>query len=125
MRKSLLLVLFLVIAAGVSQRAQSQTLQNVSFKLYVSDLNDTITLHIGKDSSWVTQSGGMVVVRSVFSVSKDTVTMKDYDGQYACPGQPGVYTYTLKDDVLTFFVVGDACEGRRGTIGGAKWIRQH
>ncbi len=103
---------------------QAQTLQNTSFKLYVDQLNDTITLHVVKDSSWVTQGRGGVVVRSLFTVSKDTLTMQDYEGQYACPGQKGVYTFKLTENSLTMYLVADPCDGRVGTINGAKWIRQ-
>ena len=122
MRKSLLLAVILILAGTMGLRAQS--LQNTVWKLYIDELHDTITLHIKTDSSYVTEGSGEVVVRSVWRNVKDSVTMKDLDGKYACLGDEGVYTYTVKDNVLTFFLVGDPCEGRRNSISGAKWMKQ-
>ena len=122
MRKSLMLAVILFVAGTMGLRAQS--LKNTNWKLYIDELHDTITLHIQGDSSYVTQGNGNVVVRSVWKTMKDSVTMKDVEGQYACPGDEGVYTYTVKENTLTFFVVGDPCEGRRNSISGAKWMKQ-
>jgi len=117
-----MLALIIFITGTMGLRAQS--LKNTNWKLYIDELHDTITLHIQTDSSYVTQgSNGTVVVRSVWKTVKDSVTMRDVDGQYACPGEAGVYTYAIKEGTLTFFVVGDPCEGRRNSLNGAKWIK--
>ena len=121
MRKSVFLGLILLLGGAIGLRAQS--LQNTNWKLYIDELHDTITLHVAKDSSFVTV-GGNVVVRSSFKTSKDTITMKDVDGQYACPGDEGVYKYTVENGILTFFLIGDPCENRKNSISGAKWTKQ-
>src|ERR1700733_7964903 len=97
--KKLTLLIVVAFVAGVSH-TNAQSLRNTAWKTYITTASDSMTLHIGIDSSWVTTGGGDVVVRSLFHVSKDTLTLDDFDGQYMCPNQKGVYTYTLKDDKL-------------------------
>lgn len=122
--RSLILLAAFVFAGVLGVKAQSSSIQNTAWKMYVDELHDTITLHLKNDSSYATQgSESNVVVRSVCKISKDTLKIKDYEGQYACPGEEGVYTYKIEGNVLTMYVVGDACEGRRGTIAGVKWIK--
>ncbi|HXB92600.1 MAG TPA: hypothetical protein VNU72_09935 [Puia sp.] len=120
--KKLTLLTVLALAAGVFH-ANAQSLRNTAWKTYITTASDSMTLHIGTDSSWVTTGGGDVVVRSLCHVSKDTITLDDFDGQYMCPNQKGVYTYTLKDDKLVLNLVNDGCDGRATGINGVAWIR--
>lgn len=89
MKKTMLLVFFLLFGlAGPQLHAQS--LKNTNWKAYFGDpLYDTLTLHIRTDSSFVTDKSGNAVVRSVCKVSADTLSLTDYDGQYACPNATG------------------------------------
>ena len=109
-----------LLAAGFC-RLQAQSIENSAWKFYVDALHDTLTLHIGKDSSFVTTSVGDVVVRSAFRTAKDTLKMKDVTGEYACPDGEGVYRFTIQDDWLSFFLVSDPCTGRSEAISGTKW----
>lgn len=120
--KKLILLIVVAFVAGVSHTT-AQSLRNTAWKTYITTASDSMTLHIGIDSSWVTTGGGDVVVRSLFHVSKDTLTLDDFDGQYMCPNQKGVYTYTLKDDKLVLNLVNDGCDGRATGINGIVWIR--
>ena len=126
MKKALLLVTILI-GALISARAQSQlpSLKNTNWKIFIPDLNDTITLHIKSDSSYVTTTNGDAVVRSVCKVSADTLSFTDYDGQYACPNQTGKYKISLSDDTnnLTLTLIEDPCDGRANAINKIKWTR--
>jgi hypothetical protein len=126
MKKALLLVT-LLIGALISIHAQSQppSLINTNWKLLIPDLNDTITLHIKLDSSFVTTSNGDVVLRSVCKIVADTLSFTDYDGQYACTTGTGKYKISLSDDTnnLTLTLIDDACDGRANAINKQKWIR--
>jgi hypothetical protein len=127
--KKMLMLTALLIAALLTTRtyAQSQTpsLKNSNWKLFVPDLNDTITLHIKTDSSYVTNGTGDAVVRSVCKISADTLCFTDYDGQYACPNATGKYKINLNDDAsaLTLILIEDPCDGRANAINKIKWMR--
>ncbi len=126
MKKALVLVALLT-GALLSVHAQSQlpSLKNTNWKLFVPDLNDSITLHIKTDSSYVTTTAGDPVVRSVCKVSADTLCFTDYDGQYACPNQTGKYKISLSDDAnsMILTLIEDPCDGRANAINKLKWIR--
>lgn len=128
MKQISLSALALVISL-LSIRAQAQTqtpsLKNTNWKLYVPDLNDSITLHIKMDSSYVTATTGDPIVRSVCKISADTLSFTDYDGQYACPGQTGKYKISIPDDgnSLTLTLIEDPCDGRATAINKLKWTR--
>jgi hypothetical protein len=120
MKKITLLVLVLSVAGVTSLHAQS--LSNTNWKTYIGDpLNDTITLHIKTDSSFVTGTDKEVKVRSLFKLATDTLTLTDVDGPNACPGQPGKYKLSLTVDTLIFTLISDDCEGRAGVLNNLKW----
>lgn len=123
MRKLVVLTVVLLVAAVSNLKAQNLNLQNTSWKMYVDQLGDTLTIHIGKDSSYVTDGGGGIVVRSLCKIAKDTLKLQDYDGKFACQGDLGVYKIEIKDDALNFTLINDPCEGRTGSLGGSKWIK--
>jgi hypothetical protein len=123
MKKTMLLVFFLLFGlAGPQLHAQS--LKNTNWKAYFGDpLYDTLTLHIRTDSSFVTDKSGNAVVRSVCKVSADTLSLTDYDGQYACPNATGKYKISITADVLAFTLIDDPCEGRGTSLNGIKWTK--
>jgi hypothetical protein len=121
MKKLPLLVLFALILGAF--RGNAQSLHNTAWKMYVAGLSDTLTLHIGSDTSFVTISAGDVVIRSLCHVAGDTLTMKDFDGQYMCQDGTGVYQYTVKDDKLVLKMVTDPCNDRATSINGMPWDR--
>ncbi len=119
----------LLIAALFSTRtfAQTQTpsLKNTNWKLFIPDLNDSITLHIKTDSSFVTTGTGDTVLKSVCKIWADTLTFADYDGQYACTTGTGKYKISLADDLsaLTLTLIDDPCDNRATAINKIKWVR--
>jgi hypothetical protein len=128
MKKAFLFTTFLIgVLLTTCTHAQSQTpsLKNTNWKIFIPDLNDTITLHIKTDSSYVTGTTGDAVVKSVCKVSGDTLSFTDYDGQYACPNATGKYKINLSDDGnnLTLILIEDPCDGRANAINKLKWIR--
>jgi hypothetical protein len=119
------IVLFaiLLLSAGAS-RLQAQSLNNTAWKFYVEQLHDTLTMHLGTDSSHVTTSTGETVIRSTIKVVKDTLKIKDFEGQYACPDLEGVYRLGRDGDVLSFFLVADPCNDRAEVLNGLKMYRK-
>src|ERR1700742_3922926 len=111
MRKTAAVLFFFFLLAGAS-RLQAQSLKHTAWKFYVESLHDTLTMHIGGDTSFSTSSSGEMIVRSLFTMVKDTIKIMDIDGEYPCNAGQGVYTYAINDDNLTFFLVADPCTNR-------------
>ena len=120
MRK-LSVVLFVFILLAGASRSQAQSLTHTAWKFYVEALHDTLTMHIGKDTSFSTSSSGEMIVRSAFTVVSDTVKIKDIDGQYPCPDGEGVYRYTIDGDVMSFILVSDPCANRSYALKDVKF----
>jgi len=103
--------LCLFLAAG-SLSLSAQTLVKTSWSGYYGDpINDTITIHYLKDSSYVTSKKGDTLVLSKNYMNRDTIKITDAGGMYPCPSE-GVYTYIIKENNLHFMLVSDDCEGR-------------
>lgn len=126
MNKTLLLTA-LLFTGILSTNAQSKipSLKNTNWKLFIPDLNDSITLHIKTDSSCVTTGTGDTVLKSVCKVWSDTLSFTDYDGQYACPSGTGKYKISLSDDIttMTLTLIEDPCDNRSAAINKNKWVR--
>ena len=103
----------------------AQSIQNTNWKAFIADpLNDTLTIHIRTDSSFVTNSKGDVLVRSNYTIVSDTLTISDYGtGDYVCPDMKGSYKFVRSGDNLIFTLIDDPCEGRAQTLNGSKWIK--
>jgi hypothetical protein len=124
MMKHLFLSLILLATTAVLSRANAQSLVNTNWKAYIGDpVNDTLVLHIRTDSSFVTDHTGATVVRSVWRVSGDTLTLDDFDGAYACPNTPGKYKLAQTGGQLVFTLIDDLCDGRAGNLPAAKWMK--
>ena len=120
--KKLLLLTFIFFTMGAI-KLNAQSLVNTAWKGFFADpINDTLTLHYQKDTFYVTNTNGDMLVRSVLKISKDTMTVTDFDGQYMCPQSDGVYKYSINGDNLSFVLVSDPCDGRNG-ITQIKWTR--
>ena len=119
MRKILFLFFLLAGAAGV----KAQSLKGTSWKTYIDELHDTLTWHIGADTCFTSDGSGETVVRALCKISKDTISMQDIEGKYACPDGAGVYTYVFLADGLTLTLVKDPCDNRSNAINGLKWMR--
>ena len=104
---------------------QAQSINNKNWKAFFAEpFNDTLTLHIQSDSSFVTLSNGEVLVRSSCKITGDIVTLTDYStGEYSCPGATGKYKINLSGDSFTLTLIEDSCEGRSQALNGVKWIK--
>lgn len=122
MRKSAAFLLVFILVAGVD-RLSAQSLQHTAWKFYVDALHDTLTMHIGVDTSFSTSSSGEMIVRSHFEVVKDTLKLKDLDGEYPCMEGEGVYRFTVDGDYLSFYLVSDPCENRSAALKDMKMKR--
>jgi len=119
MRNLVAIAAFLFVSAFANQ-GHAQSLKNTAWKFYVEPLHDTLIFHIGVDSSYTTNSTGETLIRSLCKVEKDTIKIKDVDGQYYCPDGEGVYRWTVEGDVLSLFMVTDPCTDRAGVLNGMK-----
>ena len=104
---------------------QAQSINNKNWKAFFAEpFNDTLTLHIQSDSSFVSLSNGEVLVRTVCKITDDIVTLTDYStGQYSCPDVTGKYKINLNGDSFTLTLIEDACEGRAQALNGVKWVK--
>lgn len=117
-------VLFVFVLAAGSTTVRAQTsLKNTAWKFYVDALHDTLTMHIGVDTSFSTSSTGDIIVRSTYKTVGDTIRIKDVDGQYPCMDGEGVYKFVVDGDVLTFLLVADPCYNRSGALVDTKFKR--
>jgi hypothetical protein len=120
--KKLLLLTFIFFAMSAI-KLNAQSLANTAWKGFFADpINDTLTLHYQKDTFYVTNTNGDMLVRAVLKISKDTMTVTDFDGQYMCPQSDGVYKYSINGDNLSFVLIADPCDGRNA-ITQVKWTR--
>ena len=123
--KKIILITGLFLLASSVFHLQAQSINNKNWKAYIAEpFNDSLTLHIQSDSSFVTLSNGDVLVRSACKITGDIITIADYStGEYSCPGVTGKYKINLSGDSFTLTLIEDACEGRGQTLNGLKWIK--
>jgi hypothetical protein len=122
MYKLVALFSFVLVIGGVSRlQAQAPALKGTAWKFYVEALHDTLTMHVGGDTSFTTSSSGELIVRSVSSLRNDTLRLRDVAGEYFCPDGEGVYRVKQEGDYLNFFLVSDPCNGRSEALNGNKF----
>jgi hypothetical protein len=101
---ALCFIIFFAGGAGRLQaQSQSQSLKGTSWKFYVEALHDTLTMHVGADTSYTTSSSGDLIVRSVSSLRSDTLRLRDVSGEYYCPDGEGVYRIAVEGGLSEFF----------------------
>jgi len=122
MRQFAIAILVLFLSTGTN-RLQAQSLANTAWKFYVEPLHDTLTMHIGADTSFSTSSSGEMIVRSLWKQVKDTVKINDLDGMYPCTAGEGIYRVSIDGDYLNFVMVSDPCNQRADALNGVKFLR--
>jgi len=124
MKKIILITGLFLLPASVFH-LQAQSINNKNWKAYLAEpFNDTLTLHIQSDSSFVTLSNGEVLVRSACKITGDVIAITDYStGEYSCPDATGKYKINLNGDSLILTLIEDSCEGRAQALNGLKWIK--
>ncbi len=125
--KKIILSVGLFLLASAIFHVQAQSIENKNWKAYLAEpFNDTLTLHIQTDSSFVTTSTGEVLVQSNFKIAGDILSLTDYSTtQYSCPDATGKYKVNLSKDgnSVTFTLIEDSCDGRAQALNGLKWIK--
>ena len=121
MRLSLRLGFILFASAAV--RVNGQSIDNRDWKAFIAEpINDTLTLHVQGDSSYVANSRGEIMIRTTFTIVRDTLTILDNGtNDHECPNTKGKYKIDLNDDTLVLKVIDDECEGRAKAIDGVRW----
>lgn len=101
----------------------AQSIDNRNWKAYFADpINDTLTLHVHSDSSFVTNSSGEVFLRTNCILNHDTLTLSDYgEGEHSCPDAKGKYKINLNGKSFTLSLIDDPCDGRAQALNGVKW----
>jgi hypothetical protein len=111
------------IIIGLTQ-VHSQSLQGTQWKsFFEGSINDTATFSIMQDSSIITNSKGMELVRSIFHVSHDTASINDVTGMIACLDGAGIYKVSNTGNTLTLTLISDPCDGRANSLSGRKWVK--
>ncbi len=115
-----LLVLALVLTGAVIAGAVSQ---NAEFPVgsYQSD-PFTITFQEGGAFRVLHSSGAGV--NGTYKISGDRIELTDKDGEFACQGPVGTYTWKADDNKLIFTVVEDECDGRRQALTSRALVRK-
>ena len=107
----------------VASHVCAQSINNRNWKAFFADpINDTLTLHVHSDSSFVTDSKGEVMLRTNCILKADTLTLSDYgEGEHTCPDAKGKYKISLNGKSFTLSLIDDPCEGRAHALNGVKW----
>jgi len=107
----------------VASHVCAQSINNRNWKAFFTDpINDTLTLHVHSDSSFVTNSKGEVMLRTNCILNADTLTLSDYgEGEHTCPDAKGKYKINLNGKSLTLSLIDDPCDGRAHALDGVKW----
>jgi hypothetical protein len=123
--KKISLAAGLFLLASAVFHLQAQSINNKNWKAWFAEpFNDTLTLHLQSDSSFVTLSSGEVLVQTNCKITSETLTLTDYStGQYSCPDATGKYKINLSGDSFTLTLIEDPCEGRAQALNGLKWIK--
>jgi len=123
--KKIILLIGMFFLTSATFHLQAQSINNKNWKAFFAEpFNDTLTLHIKSDSSFVTLSNGEVLVQSACKITGDMITITDYStGQYSCPDATGKYKINLNGDSLILTLIEDSCEGRAQALNGVKWIK--
>ncbi|HEY1871778.1 MAG TPA: hypothetical protein VGG71_12020, partial [Chitinophagaceae bacterium] len=110
--------------ASIISHLNAQSINNRNWKCFFSDpFNDTLTLHIHSDSTFVTTSNGEVLLKTNCMISGDTLTLLDYPtSEHACPASKGIYKINLNGNSFTLKLIDDPCEGRGQSLDGKQWI---
>lgn len=120
--KKLFLLASVVCSILMTSTVSAQSINKRDWKAYFADpINDTLTLHIRADSSFVTTSKGDVMLRTNCIITGDTLTLSDYnDSEHACP-EKGKYKINLNGKSFTLTLIDDPCDGRAQALNGVKW----
>jgi len=123
--KKIILVIGLFLLASSVFHLQAQSINNKSWKAFFAEpFNDTLTLYIKSDSSFITLSTGEVLVQTYCKINGDTLMLSDYStNEYSCPDVTGKYKINFSGDSFTLTFIEDPCEGRARALDGVRWVK--
>lgn len=123
MQKIILLGSFFCLALALC-KLHAQSISNKSWKTYIgAPINDTAFFNINKDSSFITNSKGEVMVRFHSEIAGDTLSFVDYGTEeQGCPDIKGVYKINFAGHSFTLTLINDSCDGRSQALVDRKWM---
>lgn len=82
-----------------------------------------LTIVLAKDGTYEVEFTGdqKTDVTGKCTIENDRITFKDTGGMAA--DAPGIYTFKIEEDMITFSIVNDPSNGRSGLLAGT-WIRK-
>ena len=112
----------IVLSASIAATVNGQSINNRNWKAFIADpINDTVTLHIHSDSSFVSNGKGEIFLTTKCTIQGDTLTFSDYGNTgHECP-DPGKYKIVMNGNTFTFTLIEDACDGRAHALEGLVW----
>ena len=121
MQKIILFTAFLCVGSAM---CQAQSIDNKLWKSYIgAPINDTAFLKIYKDSSFITNSNGQVMVRFLSTITGDTLSFVDYGPEeQGCPDIKGAYKINFTGHIFTLTLINDSCDGRSQALADRKWM---
>jgi hypothetical protein len=103
----LLLVLLFAISFNVNAQLEG--------KKFLTDYNGTSVFYLEfkSDSYELSDSGGNILLKGVYTVEDKIITFTDTEGPMSCPSdQTGRYEFEINGKKLSLKLIGDECEGR-------------
>jgi len=81
-------------------------------------------LAFGADGVFTVSQNAKAVVKGNYVIEKDQITLNDKEGDFACLGQPGKYTWAFDGKNLSFTKVEDECGGRVQALPAQPWTKK-
>jgi len=122
--QKIILFTALVCLGSATPKLHAQSICDKRWKSYINaPINDTAFLSVYKDSSFITNGTGQVMVHFHSSISGDTLSLIDYGTEeQGCPNLKGVYKINVIGDTFTLTLIGDECDGRSQALAGRNWV---
>ncbi len=120
--KYVLVTLFLMLIVHFTITAQEPDSPVVGkWEKYFNGTTMTFLLEKNLNYTVDFESDGNVEVRGTYKIDGDQITFNDKPGGYASP-DPGIYTYKVENNKITFVIKDDPTEGRSGLVAGT-WTK--
>lgn len=84
-------------------------------KKFLTNYNGTSVFYLEfkSDSYELSDSGGNILLKGVYTVEDKIITFTDTEGPMSCPSdQTGKYEFEINGKKLSLKLIGDECEGR-------------
>jgi hypothetical protein len=122
-RRSLKLIgltIFLLIVIQIPLSAQESNVAG-KWERYINGATMTFVLDEKLNYTVDFDSDGNIEVNGSYKIEGNIITFNDKPGGLASP-DPGVYTFVIEKDKITFVIKEDPSEGRSGLLAGS-WTK--